>query len=62
MPAKKWSGKIGSSEDVEAPRECHARHAVESGQVPCDLRFVDGEMGCDGASESLCDEDVVCRG
>lgn len=59
MPAEVRSDEVGGTEEVEAAGEEGACDAVQAGEVPCDLRSVDGEVRSDGALEALFGEDLV---
>jgi hypothetical protein len=59
VPAEVGSDEVGGAEGVEAAGEDAAGDAVEGGEVPGDLRAVDGEVRGDGAVETLFGEDSV---
>lgn len=59
MPSRGRSNQICKAEEVKGAREDDARDTMQRGSDPGDLRLVDGEMGGDGAGETLLDEDGV---
>lgn len=59
MPAKVWCDEVEPAEGVEGTADGTAGDTVEPGEVPCDLRGVDGEVRSDGSVQALLCEDVV---
>lgn len=62
MPAKQGGDEVGEAEDVETRGERGAGDTVECGQIPGDLRSVDGEMGGHGAMAALFGQDLFGGG
>lgn len=59
MPSEGRSGKVRNAEEIEAAAEDDSGDTVDGRRVPSDLGAVDGEVGGDGAAETLFDEDFV---
>lgn len=59
MPAEERQEEVCGTEDVETPTKYRSGDPVEAGAIPGDLRAVDGEVGGDGAVETLLLEDGV---
>lgn len=53
MPAKQGGDDVGGGEEVDGAAEEGPGDSVEPREVPGYLRFVDGEVGGDGAEETL---------
>ena len=62
MQADVGSDEVKAAEGIEGAADDQAGDAVQRGEVPGDLRLVDGEMRSDGAVEALLCEDVVLLG
>lgn len=59
VPADGGRDEVEGAEGVESTGQSDARHAVERGAVPRDLRLVDAEVGGDGAVQALLGEDLL---
>lgn len=57
MPSKRRRSEVCETEEVERAGESDARYPIETRAVPSDLRAVDGEVGGDGALQTLFGED-----
>lgn len=53
VPAKVGGHQVETAEGVKATAESAAGDTVESGEIPGDLRGVDGEVGSDGPVQAL---------
>lgn len=62
VPAEEWRDQVADTEEVEGTGEDGARDAVQSRDVPGDLRLVDGEVRGDGPVEPLFDDEGFCGG
>lgn len=56
VPSEVGSHEVEATESVKGTAEGAAGDAVEGGEVPCDLGFVDAEMRGDGAVQTLLSE------
>lgn len=61
MPSKIWSHKVETSERVESTADGASGDSVEAGEVPCDLRLVDGKVGGDRTVQTLAAKDAILR-
>lgn len=59
MPAEERREEVCGAEDIETPTEYRSGNPIEGGAIPGDLRAVDGEVGRDGAVETLFLEDGI---
>jgi hypothetical protein len=58
VPAEQRSGKVGSCEEVKRAGQEKTSDTVSSTTVPGNLRSVDGQVGSDGAAETLLGEEL----
>lgn len=59
VQAQRRCDEVCGAVEVEDARDGNTGDTVQRGEVPGDLRAVDGEMGSDGPVQALFGEDVV---
>jgi hypothetical protein len=58
VPAEQGSGEVGSCEEVKRAGQDKTSDTVSGTTIPGDLRAVDGQVGSDGAAETLLSEEL----